>query len=160
MLSSKQKGDIAENIVIEMITFSTDGGATCYRPVTDDDGVDLIVNPKGKLSPIFIQVKSRFRLNKNNRYIQNVGINTFSEDRRFYLIFLLINDLTLEIDCLWVIPSIDFKKKAYFKKEGNTYKAFYRFSANPSSNRDQWSEYKVNKEEIGGEILSIIKENN
>ena len=31
MLSSKQKGDIAENRVIELITYSSDGEVTCYK---------------------------------------------------------------------------------------------------------------------------------
>lgn len=157
MLSSKQKGNIAENRVIELLTYSTDGRATCYRPVADDDGIDIIVNLKSNLSPIFVQVKSRFKLNKNKRYIQNVGANTFSENDRFYLVFLLINGSTLEIDCLWLIPSKEFKKKAYLKKEGDTYKSFYRFSANPSSVADQWCEYRTKKEDIGEKFLEILE---
>lgn len=156
MLSSKQKGDIAENRIIELITYTTDGSATCYRPVADDDGIDIIVNLKSKLSPLFIQVKSRYVLNKQKRYIQNVGINTFTADEKFYLVFVLMNNVSLDIECIWLIPSVDFKEKAYFKKKGDSYKAFYRFTANPVSTKDKWSDYIISKNGIGKKIMELL----
>jgi hypothetical protein len=156
---SKQKGDIAENRIIELITYTSNGNISCYRPVADDDEIDIILNEKGKLAPLFIQVKSRFLLNKKNRFIQNVGINTFTEDSNFYLCFILFSDKSLDIQCLWLIPSFDFKEKAYLKSAGETYKSFYRFSANPDSEKDQCCQYQVTKEKIGHQIIEILNGN-
>lgn len=99
-ISTKQKGAITENRASEIITLSSRGRLTCYTPNSDDDGIDLIVNPKGTFKPLFIQVKSRFKLQKSGQFIQNVGANTFSADKSFYILFIYFNKETLEIDKL------------------------------------------------------------
>lgn len=83
--SSKQKGNIVENRAIEIITLTSNGKLTCYSPNSDDDGIDLIVKPKSKFKPIFLQVKSRFKLQKNCQFLQNVGIKTFQSNKHCYL---------------------------------------------------------------------------
>lgn len=72
-ISTKQKGAITENRASEIITLSSRGRLTCYTPNSDDDGIDLIVNPKGTFKPLFIQVKSPFKLQKSGQFIQNWG---------------------------------------------------------------------------------------
>ena len=42
-ITSKQKGDIAEAKVAELITLYGDEGLSCYRPISDDEGIDLVV---------------------------------------------------------------------------------------------------------------------
>lgn len=146
-LSSKQKGEISENRVAEIITLGSAGRLSCFRPISDDDGLDLIVCPKGEFKPLFIQIKSRFKLQKNNRFIQNVGFGTFTPHKSFYLAFLLFNEERLEVDAIWLIPSIEFQQNAYFKKEGDSYKAFYRFNANSKKKtaEDRWAKYLTDK---------------
>ena len=155
-ISSKQKGDITENRAAEIITLSSNGNLTCYTPNTDDDGIDLIINPKAEFKPLFIQVKSRFVLQKSGRFVQNVGKKTFSTNPNFYLLFVYFNQESLEVEKLWLIPSIDFASLAYDKKEGKTYKSFYRFNAGPKSTKDRWIDYVVDKSKLGDELLKII----
>lgn len=77
-ISSKQKGDVTESRIVELITLGSFGQLTCYyTPKSDDDGIDLIINKKSNFGPIFIQIKSRFKLNKGKQFIQNVGCATF-----------------------------------------------------------------------------------
>lgn len=156
-LSSKQKGEITENRAAEMITLGSNGYLSCYRPITDDDGLDIIINPKGQFKPLFLQVKSRFKLQKNNSFIQNVGLKTFSPNKHFYILFILFNDKALEIDAIWLVPSLDFRRKAYHKKAGETYKEFYRFRANPRSTKDRWFSYLVDKSELFEKLDDIIQ---
>lgn len=156
-ISSKQKGDISENRASEIITLSSKGRLTCYTPNSDDDGIDLIINPKGTFKPLFIQVKSRFKLQKSGQFIQNVGVNTFLANESFYILFIYFNEETLEIDKLWLLPSIDFKKIAYEKVAGETYKSFLRFSANPKSDKDRWAKFTIDKSELGERLLRIIE---
>jgi hypothetical protein len=99
-ISSRQKGDIIENRTAEIITLSSNGDLTCYKPNSDDDGIDLIVNPKGKFKPLFIQVKGRFSLQKTGHFIQNVGTKTFSSNRLFYLLFVYFDKISLEVKCI------------------------------------------------------------
>lgn len=156
-LSSKQKGEITENRAAEMITLSSKGRLSCFRPITDDDGLDIIINPKGEFKPIFLQVKSRFKLQKNNSFIQNVGLKTFSANKHFYLLFMLFNEKSLEVDALWLIPSLDFNRKAYHKKAGKNYKDFYRFRANPRSTKNIWSDYLIDKTKLFESLYTIIQ---
>lgn len=155
-ISSKQKGDVTESRVVELVTLGSLGQLTSYVPKSDDDGIDIIINKKGDFRPLFIQVKSRFSLSKNGQFIQNVGESTFKSHPAFYIVFLLFNEKTFEVDRVWLIPSMEFEQKAYLKSSGLTYKSFYRFSANPSTDRNQWAGYRVKKEDLGAELLQIM----
>lgn len=157
-ISSKQKGDIIENRTSEMITLSSKGRLTCYTPNSDDDGIDLIVNPRNEFKPLFIQIKSRFVLQKSGRFIQNVGKNTFSANEMFYLMFVYFNQSTLEVERIWLVPSVDFEKLAFDKKEGETYKSFYRINAGMANSKDKWSPYVVDKADLGSKLQNIIDE--
>ncbi|GGG86221.1 hypothetical protein [Paenibacillus radicis (ex Gao et al. 2016)] len=155
-ISSKQKGNITENRVVELITLGSRGQLTCYMPNSDDDGIDIIVNPKGKFNPLFIQVKSRYTLNSKGKFIQNVGINTFNSHINFYIVFLYFNQISLEVETIWLVPSIEFESNAFLKKAGDTYKSFYRITANPVKSNDKWEKYKIEKNKLGSKILEIL----
>lgn len=155
-ISSRQKGDVTESRVVELITLGSFGQLTCYTPKSDDDGIDLIINKKGDFIPVFIQVKSRFKLNNGKQFIQNVGCATFKSHTSFYIIFIYFNEMTFEVECVWLIPSVEFEKLAYLKKSGENYKSFYRFSANPLTDTNQWSKYRIPKEKLGQELLLIM----
>lgn len=147
-ISSKQKGTILENRIAELITLGSEGKLTCYTPFADDDGIDLIIKEKGKFKTLYVQVKSRFLLNKG-RFIQNIGTSTFQADQNSVIVFAFYNDVALDVETLWVIPSEDFKKKALLKAPGKNYKEFFRFSAGPNSDKDKWCSYKVAKSDLG-----------
>ena len=69
-VSSKQKGDIAEARVAELITLYGDTEVSCFKPISDDEGIDLIVKPKGHLKALYIQVKSRFGTDPSENLLQ------------------------------------------------------------------------------------------
>ncbi|MEM6814075.1 MAG: hypothetical protein AAF600_06730 [Bacteroidota bacterium] len=156
-ISSKQKGIISEHRIAEIVTLGSTGALTCYTPNSDDDGIDLIVNPKGQIKPLFIQIKGRFKLQTTGQFIQNVGINTFVAHPSFYLVFAYYNLELVDVQHLWLIPSLEFADIAYEKPAGETYKSFYRFSANPLSTKDRWSRYSIPKKELGHKLLEIIE---
>lgn len=144
--------------MVELVTLGSLGQLTSYVPKSDDDGIDIIINKKGDFRPLFIQVKSRFSLSKNGQFIQNVGQSTFKSHPAFYIIFLLFNETTFEVETVWLIPSTEFEQKAYLKSSGFTYKSFYRFSANPSTEGNRWASYRVEKENLGKELLEIMEQ--
>lgn len=155
-ISSRQKGDIIENRISEIITLSSSGALTCYSPNSDDDGIDLIVNPRGMFNPLLIQIKSRFNLQKSGQFVQNVGATTFGVNAHFFLIFAYFNPEELELEKLWMVRSLEFQDIAYKKSAGKNYKSFYRFSANPRSTKDRWAKFSVDKNDLGSKLLTVI----
>lgn len=155
-ISSKQKGTILENRIAELITLGSDGKLTCYTPFADDDGIDLIIKEKGKFNTLYVQVKSRFVLNKG-RFIQDIGTNTFQSDRNSVIVFVFYDDVALDVETLWAIPSEDFKDKALLKAAGETHKETYRFSAGPNSDKDKWCSFKVEKSDLGQWFIDHLK---
>ncbi|RPF54432.1 hypothetical protein [Aquisalibacillus elongatus] len=159
-ISSKQKGDITESRVAELITLGSRGQLTCYTPSSDDDGIDIIVNAKGEFNTLYIQVKSRFNLNKKKRFVTNIGCKTFKSHSSFYIIFMYFSPKDLEVETVWLIPSKDFEQLAYLISEGKSHKSSYRFAANPKSEIDKWAKYKVDKSQLGQQILKTCLEEN
>lgn len=157
-LSTKQKGDIVENRVSEIITLSSNGYLTCFSPNTDDDGIDLIINPKGAFSPIFLQVKGRFISNQKKMYIQNVNISTFRSDNKFLILFVLFNSSSLEVDTLWLVPSDVIESDAVYLQPGEKHKASYRFNASLKENKTKWHEFKVDKAKLGDVLKEKIEQ--
>ena len=156
-LSSKQKGNILEFRLIELIYLGASGRLSCFIPDSDDDGIDAIVNLKGSFTPIFLQVKSRYNLN-NGQFLQDIGTNTFRVDKRFYIVFFYYNIQKYEIENIWLIPSKDFKEKSV-EINPKDYKQKLRFTASPKEgSNDKWSEYKVKKSELAKRIESLIKD--
>ncbi|MDO7886266.1 hypothetical protein [Hymenobacter cheonanensis] len=153
-ISSKQKGTITENRVSEIITLSSKGRLTCYTPNSDDDGIDLIVNPKLEYRPLFLQIKSRFILQKSGQFIQDVGENIFRANESFYILFVYFNQESLEVEKLWLVPSIEFKEKAVYLKGTRT----LRFAASPKmTSGDKWAKFSIEKTELGNELLRLMQ---
>lgn len=156
-ISSKQKGNILEKRFIELVSIGSNGRLSCYTPDSDDDGIDAIVTIKSEFKPLFIQVKSRFNKNANGTFSQDIGTNTFKENDKFYICFFLYNVESYDIENIWLVPSIDFKKKSIELNPEN-YSQKLRFAANPKENsKDQWSEYKIEKKALGRKLLEIIE---
>lgn len=68
-VSTKQKGDIAEARIAELIMLYGDTTLSCYKPISDDEGIDLIVKEKGSLKTMYIQIKSRFGDNPDRKSV-------------------------------------------------------------------------------------------
>ncbi len=68
-ISTMMKGNIAEARVAELITLYGERALSGYRPIADDEGIDLIVKEKGSLKTMYLQIKSRFGNNLDGNYI-------------------------------------------------------------------------------------------
>jgi len=154
-ITNKQKGTIVENLVVELITFGSNGALTCYTANADDDGIDLIVNLKGDVNPLFIQVKSRFGLEKNGRFAHNVGVNTCKNHPLLYYIFLLYNQEHRDILCAWIVPSGDLFSKIKISQITGR-QNHLRFGANPTSENDKWANYRHHPNSIGNFLLNQL----
>ncbi|MGC8776260.1 MAG: HTH domain-containing protein, partial [Minisyncoccia bacterium] len=86
-VSTKQKGDIAEARIAELITLYGDTTLSCYKPLSDDEGIDLIVKEKGSLKTMYIQIKSRFGDNPNDIFTATTKTVSIADNYSMAIVF-------------------------------------------------------------------------
>lgn len=103
-LTSTQKGAIGESIVTTGLLLASKGQLSPYRPVADDDGIDLLIVDKVSRDIVQIQVKARTGVDSANaETVQfDVQLNTFAEGARGYLLGILLEEANLKK--AWLIP--------------------------------------------------------
>jgi hypothetical protein len=105
-VSETQVGAIGEGLVASQLILASAGRLSPYRPVADDSGIDLLVLDKktGRVTPI--QVKSRTkRLRRHPKIVHfQTRIATFREYKGGFLLAVLIDLETLEVQRAWLIP--------------------------------------------------------
>lgn len=110
-LSSTQIGAIAELLVANTLMVHSRGRLSPFRPVADDDGIDLLIYDKLTGRALPAQVKSRtVALKRPGTDVRGNTVHfelrkaTFRSDRyACCLLLLLANDISC-IERSWVIP--------------------------------------------------------
>lgn len=160
-LSSKQKGDIAEARVAELIVLYGDKALSCYKPISDDEGIDLIVKEKGSLKTLYLQVKSRFELTPkgSKQFIQTPSVNSIVNSYKMALVFVYFDVKKGDIyDKMWFIPAPDFIQRAHLipaNKEKKR-KEKYRFNANIEKDEGRFGEFLIDKQDLANSILRLM----
>lgn len=150
-VSSKQKGDIAEARVAELITLYGDTEVSCFKPISDDEGIDLIVKPKGKLRSLYIQVKSRFGSDPSEIFTATVKASGVVDNYSMTFIFCYFDIVDGDIwDYVWFVPAPDFLRKAN-KLQGGVSLGFVAGRKQSESNK--WDEYLIDKTDLSAAII-------
>jgi hypothetical protein len=153
-LSTKQKGDIAEARIAELITLYGEKQLSCYKPISDDEGIDLIVKEKGSLKTIYIQIKSRFGDNPNLIYTATSKASTVIDKFSMALVFCFFDTNKGDVwDYLWFIPAPDFIKKA--NKLSSGLLGFVAGRKKKESNK--WDDYLIDKRNLANEIIKLME---
>lgn len=146
-VSSRQKGDIAEARVAELITLYGDSGLSCYKPISDDEGIDIIVKQRGNLKTLYLQVKSRWQ-DDTKELIADVKKSGLVDS---YAMGVIICRFDIEKgdlgDFLWYIPAPDFIRLANNPQEKST----YRFRTRKQSN--VWEPYLIDKRDLANRLI-------
>ncbi len=154
-VSSKQKGDIAEARIAELVTLYGETTLSCYKPISDDDGIDLIVKEKGNLNTMYIQIKSRFGYNQNIQFSAKVRKKKVIDKYSMILVFcffdLSIGDLANQ---LWFVPAPDFLKMTQSSKPKHENNLL--FTGNMDNSTNKWHEYLIDKKFIANKIMQQI----
>lgn len=109
-LSSQAKGDIVEERIKELIVLQGQGLLSVYRPVTDTQGVDLVVTKAGMFQPIFLQIKGRFNVEKRGYFLMDINKRTFTAHHSYFVIGAYFNPQKLEIDeNVLLVPSLEME---------------------------------------------------
>jgi len=153
-VSTKQKGDIAEARISELITLYGDTEVSCFKPISDDEGIDLIVKPKGKLKALYIQIKSRFGNDPSEIYTATVKARCVVDNYSMAFVFCYFDTTQGDVwDYVWLIPAPDFTRKAN-QLQGGTSLGFVAGRKQSESNK--WDEYLINKTDLSTAIIEQL----
>mgnify|MGYP001175553003 CR=1 FL=1 len=153
-ISSKQKGDIAEARIAELVTLYGETSLSCYKPISDDEGIDLIVKQKGNLKTMYIQIKSRFG-SPEGIYTATVKTESVLDNYSMALVFCFFDTDKGDVwDYVWFVPAPDFLKLANKLQNGKTL-GFVAGRGRRESNK--WDQYLIDKRDLASEILNQMK---
>lgn len=154
-ISTKQKGDIAEARIAELIALYGDTTLSCYKPLSDDEGIDLIVKEKDSLKTMYIQIKSRFGNNPDEIFVATTKSATIVDNYSMALIFCFFDTEEGDLwDYLWFVPAPDFIKMANSLNNGKLY-GFVAGRKKKESNK--WDKYLIDKRDLANIIISQMK---
>lgn len=153
-LNSKQKGDIAEARVAELLTLYGDEGLTCYRPISDDEGIDIIVKRRGKLEVVYIQVKSSFGY-KDRGFVSTVKEKNIVGKERMIMVFVYFDLSQGDIfDQVFCIPAPDFLRLTANEDKQPGERVFTVGLRNPD--KSKYAEFMIEKRELANRIIEIM----
>ncbi len=152
-LNSKQKGDIVEARVSELIVLYGEN-LSCYRPISDDEGIDLIVKEKRTLKSVYIQVKSNFSNNFARPFVANVKNHNVTDSYAMAFVFCLFDTTKGDIhDYIWFVPAPDFLQMAY--KDKNDLLGFVSGKSKKENNK--WDSFMIDKKDLAQRVLDQLK---
>lgn len=153
-INTKQKGDIAEARVAELITLYGNEGLSCYRPISDDEGIDIIVKKRGELDVVYVQVKSTFGY-KDRGFVSTVKEKSIVNKERMLILFVYFDlsegDLFEQVFC---VPAPDFLRLTHNENKKSGHRVFTVGLNNPD--KSKYSEFMIEKRELANRILEIM----
>ena len=153
-LNSKQKGDIGEARVAELITLYGSEGLSCYKPISDDEGIDLIVKRRGKLEVAYIQVKTSYGY-KDRGFVATVKEKNIVNKARMFLVFIYFDlsegDLFDQVFC---IPAPEFLKLTENKQKKTPDRVFTVGLKHPD--RSKYAEFMIEKRELADKLVEYL----
>lgn len=153
-LNTKQKGDIAEARVAELLTLYGDEGLSCYRPISDDEGIDIIAKRREKLEVAYIQVKSSYGY-KDRGFVSSVREKQIVNKERMILVFVYFDlsegDLFDQVFC---IPAPDFLRLTANEDKKQGERVFTVGLRNPD--KSKYAEFMIEKRELANRIIEIM----
>lgn len=156
-LSSQAKGDIVEERIKELIVLQGQGLLSVYRPVTDTQGVDLVVTKAGMFQPIFLQIKGRFNVEKRGYFLMDISKKTFTPHHSYFVIGAYFNPQKVEIDDnLLLIPSEEVAKATLAKSSmGEKYRVVNCLS---TQSQGKWASFIIKKTDLANKLLEKFEE--
>ncbi len=157
-LSSTAKGDIVEDRVKEQILLYGQGLLNVYKPVSDTEGIDLIVLKNGVFQPIFLQVKGRFNLQKSGAFLCDVRMKTFRPHHTFFVVGAYFNPATLALydNLLFVPTEVVAREGIAINVRGQERRRVT--TALSTSSKSKWARYVCPKQDLVNRILDKFAE--
>ena len=152
-LMSVQKGNIVEARVSELILLYGNN-LSCYRPLSDDEGIDLIVKEKRSLKSIYIQIKSNFSNDFSKPFVATVKQKSVIDNYSMAFIFCLFDTLKGDVhDYVWFVPAPDFIHMAH--KDKNDLLGFV--SGKQKRDGNKWDAFMIDKRDLASCVMEQLK---
>jgi len=153
-LSSKQKGDISEARIAELITLYGDTEVSCFKPISDDEGIDLIVKPKGQFKTLYVQIKSRFGNDPSEIFTATVKTQSVVDNYSMVLVFCYFDTQAGDIsEYVWLVPAPDFIRRANQLMGG---KMLGFVAGRKQSTSNKWDDYLIDKTDLSTKIIEQL----
>lgn len=154
-ISPKQKGDIAEARIAELITLYGDASLSCYKPLSDDEGIDIVVKRKGGNKTFYIQVKSRFNEDLKNVSVMSIKRSTIMDSSTMGIVFCLFDTTKGDLwDYVWFVPAKKFIRLANEQDKGQRL-IFVAGKQRRESNK--WDQYLIDKRDLANKIIDQMR---
>jgi len=152
-LTTPQKGNIAEARIAELISlYGTN--LSCYRPIADVEGIDLIVKEKGTLRSVYIQIKSNFSDDFSRPFVATVKQRSAVDNYSMAFVFCLFNIAKGDVhDYVWFVPAPDFIRMAH--KDKNDLLGFVSGKQKKDSNK--WDAFMIDKRDLSERVMAQLK---
>lgn len=139
--------------VAELITlYGTN--ISCYSPIADVEGIDLIVKEKASLKSIYIQVKSNFSGHSKRPFVATVKSDSVVDSYAMAFVFCLFDTAKGDVhDYVWFVPAPDFVKMA--TKDKNDLLEFVSGKQKRASNK--WDDFMIKKQGLAERVMEQIK---
>lgn len=113
-ISTVGKGAIVEGRVVELVSLYSSHlqPLVCYRPVADDEGIDIVVKERYESHAMFLQVKGCWlRDDGNGRAVATVKADALRRmGDKLAVVFCLFDKSKGNIEKMWFVPAPDLCK--------------------------------------------------
>src|ERR1700674_604857 len=148
-------GAVAEALVAAYALMSAGGKLTSFRPFSDVDGKDMIIDLAGGFKDIYVQVKCTLSIDRRIRGEVRLHSDHVPASPKFVYIFCLLDRRKMELTRIWVVPSAIFYKRAYRTVMPNGI-IYFSFDHRTGSD-DRWDAYEVTRRELGPRLVQLIR---
>lgn len=151
-LTSTQRGAIGESVVAAGLMLASGGQLSPYKPIADDDGIDLLLVDKLSRAIVQLQVKCRTKVDDPRaETVQfDVQTGTFAEGAKGYVLAILLDGATFRKG--WLIPLARLRSVARTAAE----KLVIVASAKEGT-KDRFQPYR--HDDFGGLARAILHDN-
>src|ERR1700694_153497 len=98
-------GAVAEALIAAYALIGAAGKLSSYRPFTDVDGKDIVIDLAGGFKDIYIQVKCALEINRNRRIGGTVRLHRdhIPSSQKFVYVFFLLDRQKMELPRICVV---------------------------------------------------------
>ncbi len=155
-------GYVAERLVEVYALLSADGRLTSFRPNTDIDHKDMIVDERGRLRNAYVQIKCATRLNKRGEVVCQVRYRDgeIFNDPRLVYIFVRLDISQIALTDIWFVSAPSFNRLAinWRSGPGRGSLVFAAHAGGPGRRgpRGKWNRFRIDRSELGARLLEVI----
>lgn len=136
-----------------MVVLATRGAVNASTGMVDDAGVDVtFFNRTGSID---VQIKGRTldaKTSMDSKFVANVRSATFQPREDLSFLFVIANFDSMELGPFWLVPSMEFEKRANVPKQGE----ILRITASlKTGTRDKWSEFQFVRKDLAMKISQL-----